>query len=261
VNSGGESMQWSGSKLRVACLAILGLGGGAWFLPGDLTSSAQSRDRSPAEVIAFRFPDNWAFAQPQPSAPAATSVAQRVASIQAVNPEAPYALASADARSARLGLPPRSTLPQEQALPTEALAYAPATETATKHRAPAAAAVQRAAVAPQQHERRAAIAPAPRPVKQSPNVFTDSQIADIKMKLKLSPRQHVYWPAVASALRNIDYVRPPGGKSTSIDPNSPGVQQLKSAAFPLIMSFDEEQKSQVRQLARNMGLEEVAASF
>jgi hypothetical protein len=39
------------------------------------------------------------------------------------------------------------------------------------------------------------------------------------------------------------------------------VQQLKSAAFPLIMSFDEEQKSQVRQLARNMGLEQVAASF
>jgi hypothetical protein len=27
------------------------------------------------------------------------------------------------------------------------------------------------------------------------------------------------------------------------------------------MSFDEEQKSQVRQLARNMGLEDVAAAF
>jgi hypothetical protein len=259
-------MQWSGPRLRVTCLAILGLGGGAWFLPGDLTSSAQSPDRSAAEVIALRFPDHWAFAQPQPSAPAATSVAHRVASIRTVNAEQPYALASADTRSVRVNLPPRSTLPQEQALPTEALAYAApvteaATEAATKRRVPAGAAVERGSIAPQRHERRASIAPTPRPVKQSPNVFTDSQIADIKTKLKLSPHQHVYWPAVASALRNIDYVRHQGGKSTSIDPNSPGVQQLKSAAFPLIMSFDEEQKSQVRQLARNMGLEEVAASF
>jgi len=98
-------------------------------------------------------------------------------------------------------------------------------------------------------------------VKQPTNVFTDSQIASIRTKLKLSPQQQAYWPAVASALRNIDYVRHPSGKNASIDPNSPGVQQLKSAAFPLIMSFDEEQKSQVRQLARNMGLEQVAASF
>ena len=51
------------------------------------------------------------------------------------------------------------------------------------------------------------------------------------------------------------------GNSITIDPNSQGVQQLKSAAFPMIMSFDEEQKNHVRHLARNIGLESVASSF
>jgi hypothetical protein len=252
-------MQWSQTRLRYTCVALLGLGGGAYFCPNDVTP-AQSRDRTPAEIIAFRFPANADLAQP-PSRVAAPPVAQRVASVQSINAEAPYALASADTRSARVGLPARSVLPQEQSLPTEALAYALATEAASKRRAPAAAAVERATAAPQQLERRAALAPTPRPVKQSSNVFTDSQIAAIRTNLKLSPHQQRYWPAVASALRNIDYLKHQGDKSTSIDPNSPGVQQLKSAAFPLIMSFDEEQKSQVRQLARNMGLEEVAAAF
>jgi len=228
---------------------MLGLAGGVYFLPGDVTP-AQSRDRTPAEIIAFRFPANWGFAQPQTSG-VAISVPQRVASVQAIGPEAPYALASADTRSVSVGLPSRFTSPQEQALPTQALAYSPATQAVTK----------RTIVTPQQHEPRAALTATPRPVKQSSNVFTDSEIAAIKAKLRLSPQQQQYWPAVASALRNIDYIRHPGGKSASIDANSPGVQQLKSAAFPLIMSFDEEQKSQVRQLARNMGLEQVASAF
>jgi len=47
----------------------------------------------------------------------------------------------------------------------------------------------------------------------------------------------------------------------AVDPNSPAVQQLKSVAIPLIMSFSDAQKDEVRQLARLMGLEQVAASF
>jgi hypothetical protein len=251
-------MRWSATRLRVPCLAVLSLAGGAYIVPSDVTP-AQSRSRTPAEIIAFRFPGNGDTARPEPAATAATSVAQRVASIQTIDAEPSYMLASANARPVRVNLPSRSALPQ--AVPTEALAYAPATEADSRHRAPAAAAVERATAGPQPHERRAALEPAQRPAKQSPNVFTDAQIAAIKTKLKLSPQQQHYWPAVASALRNIDYARQAAGKSPSIDPNSPGVRQLKSAAFPLIMSFDAEQKSQVRQLARNMGLEEVAASF
>jgi hypothetical protein len=39
------------------------------------------------------------------------------------------------------------------------------------------------------------------------------------------------------------------------------VQRLKSAAFPLIMSMNEDQKREVRMLAQLMGLQQVAASF
>ena len=46
-----------------------------------------------------------------------------------------------------------------------------------------------------------------------------------------------------------------------IDPDSAEVQQLKSAAFPLIMSMNDDQKQQVRNIAHVMGLERVASSF
>jgi hypothetical protein len=52
-----------------------------------------------------------------------------------------------------------------------------------------------------------------------------------------------------------------GGPALAIDPNSPEVQQLKSAAFPLIMSLREDQKQEVRQLAHTMGLSKVATMF
>jgi hypothetical protein len=39
------------------------------------------------------------------------------------------------------------------------------------------------------------------------------------------------------------------------------VQQLKTAALPLIMMFSEQQKSEVRQLVQVMGLERLAAQF
>ena len=98
---------------------------------------------------------------------------------------------------------------------------------------------------------------------QSNNVFNDAQIASIKSRLKLTADQQRNWPAVESALRNITYKKDAarGGKSAAVDPNSAGVQQLKAAAMPMLFSFSEEQKNEVRQLARLMGLEQVASSF
>jgi hypothetical protein len=52
-----------------------------------------------------------------------------------------------------------------------------------------------------------------------------------------------------------------GAAALSIDPNSAEVKQLKSAAFPLIMSLREDQKQEVRQLAHTMGLSKVASMF
>ena len=44
-----------------------------------------------------------------------------------------------------------------------------------------------------------------------------------------------------------------------IDPDSNEVQQLKSAAMPLLFQLREDQKNEVRSLARIIGLDKVAA--
>ena len=46
-----------------------------------------------------------------------------------------------------------------------------------------------------------------------------------------------------------------------IDPDAAEVQQLKSAAMPLLFQLREDQKQEVRSLARLIGLEKVAAQI
>jgi hypothetical protein len=100
-------------------------------------------------------------------------------------------------------------------------------------------------------------------------LFNDAQLASIKARLRLSPSQEAYWPQVEQALRAISWkiaTQQKGivtGKQQAqmIDPSSPEVAKLKSAAFPLIMSMREEQKQEVRQLAHTMGLKQVASMF
>ena len=46
-----------------------------------------------------------------------------------------------------------------------------------------------------------------------------------------------------------------------IDPDSQEVQQLKSAAMPLLFQLREDQKDEVRRLARIIGLDKVAAAI
>ncbi len=87
----------------------------------------------------------------------------------------------------------------------------------------------------------------------------------LRTRLKLSPTQEEFWPAVEVTLRNV--VRQHARKTRKdnprgapqIDVNSAEVQQLISAAVPLIMRLSEEQKREVRQLARIIGLETVAS--
>lgn len=116
------------------------------------------------------------------------------------------------------------------------------------------------------------IAAAPhRPVNERPGyMLNDTQIASIKDRLHLTPDQEQMWPAVEAALRNIAYAhaqqarnRAVSGNSAAqaaaIDPNA--VQGLKSAAVPLILSFNSEQKEEVRNLAHVMGLDQLATQF
>ena len=73
------------------------------------------------------------------------------------------------------------------------------------------------------------------------------------------------WPAVAVALRNIGVEREREARARGVagemNPDSAQVQDLKSAAIPLIMSFSDEQKDEVRTLARGMGLNQLASQF
>ena len=96
-------------------------------------------------------------------------------------------------------------------------------------------------------------------------LLSDVQIAGIKDRLKLSASQESYWPPVETALRAVarkiyaGRQANPNASGLPIDPESAEVQQLKSAAMPLLFQLREDQKSEVRSLARIIGLEKVAA--
>jgi hypothetical protein len=104
--------------------------------------------------------------------------------------------------------------------------------------------------------------PAP---QKSYALLSDVQIAGIKERLRLSPDQESYWPAVEDALRAIarkihaTRQTDPKAGNVPIDPDGAEVQQLKSAAMPLLFQLREDQKREVRSLARLIGLEKVAS--
>ena len=114
-------------------------------------------------------------------------------------------------------------------------------------------------------------APKQKPVAAKPAVqknytlLSDVQIAGIKERLKLSPDQESYWPGVEKALRAIarkmhsTKQADPSAGAPPIDPDSEEVAQLKSAAMPLLFQLREDQKREVRSLARIIGLERVAS--
>lgn len=128
---------------------------------------------------------------------------------------------------------------------------------------PAAPPVVSAAPPPQPPTQKAASRPQP----QKYALLSDAQIAGIKQRLKLSSSQEYYWPDVEQALhalaRKIQAARQvnPSANAGSLDPDSAEVQRLKSAAMPLLLQLREDQKDEVRRLARIIGLEKVAAAI
>jgi hypothetical protein len=105
------------------------------------------------------------------------------------------------------------------------------------------------------------------PVQKNYALLSDAQIAAIKGRLNLSADQEAYWPAVEDALRRVakkiheTRQAKPNAGGAPIDPNSEEVQQLKSAAMPLLFQLREDQKREVRSLARIIGLESVASAI
>jgi len=143
----------------------------------------------------------------------------------------------------------------EQAAPQnlEPTAYAPETKKP-----------QAVAALPAAPDKPKRLPPAPPAVS---NMLDDGAIAGLKTRLRLSADQMGYWPAVETALRDVarTQLRHTGkqmqGTKISIDTNSAEVQQLIWAAMPLLMRLRDEQKSEVRKLARIMGLEQVASQI
>jgi hypothetical protein len=106
------------------------------------------------------------------------------------------------------------------------------------------------------------------PQQKSYALLSDAQIAAIKQRLRLSSDQEYYWPGVETALRAIARkihanrkADPNATAAPPIDPDAAEVQQLKSAAMPLLFQLREDQKQEVRTLARMIGLEKVAAQI
>jgi hypothetical protein len=243
---------WSASKRALACSAFFGIGAVLGMLPGlhadpVQTSPAQTnavRSLSPAEVVASRFEAN------------AIPVETRRSDSQPQG--GGFALASAAEVPQILDPNPVYLLPQSAVPPAEPAAYTPPDE-------PTAPPPPNPPVTPPPPAKRAA----PHPAPVSRTLLNNAQITNIRNRLKLTAYQDQLWPPVESALRGIDLPRDAkaktagkaGARAAAIDPNNPQVQRLKSAAVPLIMSFNDDQKQEVRTMLRLMGLESLATQF
>jgi hypothetical protein len=263
-----------GRWLSLLAAGVLG------YLIGDWHSIAvRTAELSATQNIALRFPE------------AKADAAETTGDVSAGGSGS---LVPSDGQGALLSpermAPQRAVLQSDQQAPQARIQLAsadptaplPAPDAGQTHRVAAAVAAVKADVAAVKAEVKSAIAHAKADLKPATAggdvrranrqgfVLNDAQIASIKTRLHLSPGQEQMWPAVEAALRNIAYVkardaRKRGGAGASdlasLDPDGAEVQNLKSAAVPLIMSFNEEQRSEVRNLAHVMGLDQLAAQF
>ncbi|HEY6993901.1 MAG TPA: hypothetical protein VH397_09335 [Xanthobacteraceae bacterium] len=242
------------NKSMVACLAVLsgaGIGGlvagfnartGLSPAPSPAVLAAVA-EMAPAETVNLRFPADWSDAAATP-AEAAPQMMAAFASADRETDAAPQrvALASADSRMVLFSPSP---------------AYPFAAE-------PAAAAPVAAAAEPVPQP-----LPRPRPAQaaakpHSNAVLNDAQIAGIKKRLNLTPDQERYWPAVEAELRKMEYAKRAtagGNRAASVDMSKVNVEGLKSAGYPLVMSFSDDQRRELKSLAHLLGLESVMAGL
>jgi hypothetical protein len=125
--------------------------------------------------------------------------------------------------------------------------------------------------APQVHLASVAAKPAvpARSLTRPGAVLNDAQIINIKRRLNLTPEQERMWPSVEVALRNLSYAKGTpqrGGHDAaqavaSIDPAGTDVQNLKTAAMPLIMSFNDDQMRELQSISRVAGLDKLVPNF
>jgi hypothetical protein len=257
------------------------LAGCAGYLLGSAHIEAfRVADMSAAQAVAERFPQDWKRDLKDVSFTA--SVALRTAAVKLHAPaSASVSGVVAAGSNAELALldpepmapssrpdPDPNMVPQAAAVLT-ASADPSAPVAAPPQLAARKAAQTSAAAVPAPAVKVAAVVPRAAPSERPGYILNDAQIASIKERLHLTPEQEQMWPAVEVALRNMAYTHPPQlrgrgaptgeTQAAAVDPNA--VQGLKSAAVPLILSFNAEQKDEVRNLVHVMGLDQLASQF
>ncbi len=233
-------------------LALTLVAAGIGYLIGNWNAQAVRGSQLPsaAQAVALRFPDdlNIAPAQAEPVSHADTPATATMV----------------------LGSTELALFEPEPMVPHPEMAPAPAEPLAAEPAAPPPVEPAAAAAPPPKPPQLAGIPkshPAVPHVADRPGyMLNDAQIASIRRRLHLTPDQEQMWPAVEAALRNIAFAKSheahrAGARPGALDPNSSQVQDLKSAAIPLLMSFSSEQKDEVRNLAHVMGLDQLASEF
>jgi len=252
-------MRRASKRGRVATILLVGTAGyllGNWHAIG-LRSADPSPGLSPAQSVALRFPEV------QTDAAVADTVSATASTISATSPTRAMVLGGAQLAL----LSPEPMVGRVVAQPEPHVAVAPAPATAAPQ--PRADTEIKSPPAMQRRsELKSLTESAVRHANRPGFVLNDAQIASIKGRLHLTPDQERMWPSVEAALRSIAYAKARDANQrgaaavvASLDPDSAEVQDLKSAAFPLILSFSDEQKNEVRSLAHVMGLDRLASEF
>ncbi len=246
---------------RVVTILLVGTAGyllGNWHALSS-RSADPSPGLSPAQSVALRFPEV------QADAAVADTVSATASTISATSPTRAMVLGGAQLAL----LSPEPMVGRVVAQPEPQVAVAPAAPPVPSAAQPRAETEIKSPPAMQRRsELKSPTESAVRHANRPGFVLNDAQIASIKGRLHLTPDQERMWPSVEAALRGIAYAkaRDAGRRGAavavvSLDPDSAEVQDLKSAAFPLILSFSDEQKNEVRSLAHVMGLDRLASEF
>ena len=258
---------------RVYSIVVAGLAG--YVIGGWNGAAPRHTALSAAQSIALRFPQDLADSA---QAAAALTIGNAQVALLSPQPMVPQA-APAPVPQASI---PQTSIQQASIQQGTPLSATPGHQT-TQSVATVQTLVQLASVqsteAPQPLAQAPAPIPAARPAQSKTNVvaarkanerpgfvLNDAQIASIKERLHLTPGQEEMWPAVEAALRNFAYThlrdaKKHGAPPVQVASADPEVQDLKSAAIPLLMSFSSEQKDEIRNLAHVMGLDQLANQF
>ena len=262
----GESRQFG---VRVwACCALVGAAGVAGLLGGLSVRVSQGSQHvrtelslSANEAIYFRFPNSWHDTEAAPDEDVQSPPAQSAAAAE----PAPARYAVASAGSMPVLFNPKPTAEAVTVTPAEEVAtMAPPWVLAAKAPLPrprpkmaALDSATAAAATPATPAAPAKQAAVHKPAPKSNAVLNSTQLASIKRRLNLTPDQERYWPAVEAELRKMEYKKGPSGdtRTAAIDTTKMDVQGLRNAGFPLVMSFSDDQRRELKSLAHLLGLE------